>query len=89
MALLYLANYILSFLGNSISYSFTKNLTFDKLFGIFFTLVSGLLGVDTKDIFIAGQLIGQKTFLTSLEHMSTGHKYMFLIQMLFLLIELL
>jgi len=62
MALLYLANYLLSFSGNLLPFSFTKNLTFDKLFGIFFAPLSWLLGVDTKDIFVAGQLIGQKTF---------------------------
>lgn len=62
MALLYFANYILSSLGNLLPFSFTKNLSFDKLFGLIFAPLSWLLGVDGRDIFIAGQLIGQKTF---------------------------
>ncbi|MFN3550787.1 MAG: NupC/NupG family nucleoside CNT transporter [Endomicrobiia bacterium] len=62
MALLYFANYILNFLGNLLPFGFTKNLSFDKIFGLIFSPVSFLLGVDIKDIFIAGNLIGQKTF---------------------------
>jgi CNT family concentrative nucleoside transporter len=64
MTLLYLANYLLNFLGNLLPFSFTKNITFDKLFSIFFAPLSWLLGVDTKDIFVTGQLIRQKTFFS-------------------------
>lgn len=62
MALLYFANYILNFFGNLLPFGFTKNLSFDKIFGLIFSPISFLLGVDSKDIFIAGNLIGQKTF---------------------------
>ncbi len=62
MALLYLANFLLSSLGNLLPFSWTKNLSFDKIFGLIFAPLSYLLGVDSKDIVIAGQLIGQKTF---------------------------
>jgi CNT family concentrative nucleoside transporter len=64
MTLLYLANYLLNFLGNLLPFSFTKNIAFDKLFSIFFAPLSWLLGVDTKDIFVTEQLIGQKTFFS-------------------------
>ncbi len=62
MALLYFANYLLSVIGNLLPFGITKNLSFDKIFGLIFSPLSWLLGVDSKDIFIAGNLIGQKTF---------------------------
>jgi CNT family concentrative nucleoside transporter len=62
MALLYLLNFVLSFIGNMLPFSFTKDLTFDKLFGLIFAPITFLMGVDFKDIFVAGQLVGQKTF---------------------------
>ncbi|MCX7940931.1 MAG: NupC/NupG family nucleoside CNT transporter [Endomicrobia bacterium] len=76
MALLYFANYLLSTLGNLLPFEVTKNLSFDKLFGLIFAPISWLLGVDSKDIFIAGNLIGQKTFFNEfVAYANWAHMY--------------
>jgi len=62
MALLYFLNYLLGLVGKIFPFTFTQELTFDKLFGLFFAPITFLMGVDFKDIFVAGQLVGQKTF---------------------------
>ncbi len=62
MAILYLLNFLLSFLGNLLPFEFTKGLSFDKIFGLLFSPIAFIMGIELKDISIAGQFIGQKTF---------------------------
>lgn len=62
MAILYLLNYMLALCGNTLPFEFTRNLSFDKLFGVIFAPITFLMGVEVKDIYLAGQFIGQKTF---------------------------